>query len=348
VLASSGGVESDPETVARELRQRARDGRISPFNPESSARPTLAFPIPGSPPGSDCDWLLFESRSDGPPGQFETHLTKSCASVCGLHRMKSEAGLQTERRIGADLLRAALEGEASPRETASKLDALELGHDVAVLAFASGEPQDAVRLLESEARRRDLAAVIATGTPLDPALACVVLGEASGDPVREAGRLLEVLRETEPTARVGVSSPRPGAELARAFHEARASLMADAMSPDPPPVATRDDLGALSLIFAMSEDDSLRTFVSTVLEPIGDPEDPFTQELLHSLEVFLDCNGGWEKASRKLYCHRHTLRYRMNRIEELTGRDLGRVRDRFDFWLALKFRGMAIGAATKA
>ena len=39
-----------------------------------------------------------------------------------------------------------------------------------------------------------------------------------------------------------------------------------------------------------------------------------------------------------LYCHRHTLRYRIRKIEELTGRDLASARDRIEFWLALRGR----------
>ena len=43
-------------------------------------------------------------------------------------------------------------------------------------------------------------------------------------------------------------------------------------------------------------------------------------------------------AARRLYCHRHTLRYRIRKIEELTGRDLASARDRIEFWLALRGR----------
>ena len=42
-------------------------------------------------------------------------------------------------------------------------------------------------------------------------------------------------------------------------------------------------------------------------------------ELMRSLEAFIECNGQWERAARRLYCHRHTLRYRIRKVEELTG-----------------------------
>ena len=59
---------------------------------------------------------------------------------------------------------------------------------------------------------------------------------------------------------------------------------------------------------------------------------------MRSLEAFIECNGQWEAAARRLYCHRHTLRYRIRKIEELTGRDLSSARDRIEFWLALRGR----------
>ena len=43
---------------------------------------------------------------------------------------------------------------------------------------------------------------------------------------------------------------------------------------------------------------------------------------MRSLEAFIEENGQWERAARRLYCHRHTLRYRIRRVEELTGRNL--------------------------
>ena len=60
---------------------------------------------------------------------------------------------------------------------------------------------------------------------------------------------------------------------------------------------------------------------------------------VRSLDVFIEHNGHWEKAANALYCHRHTLRYRIRRVEQLTGRDFCNARrDRIEFWLALRGR----------
>ena len=75
-----------------------------------------------------------------------------------------------------------------------------------------------------------------------------------------------------------------------------------------------------------------------MLGPIEQSDDEYGGELLRSLEAFIEQNGQWERAARELYCHRHTLRYRIRRVEELTGRDLKNARDRIEFWLALRAR----------
>jgi len=82
----------------------------------------------------------------------------------------------------------------------------------------------------------------------------------------------------------------------------------------------------------------LRLFCDSVLSPLEDATGEYGDELLRSLETFIEQNGQWERAARELYCHRHTLRYRIRRVEQLTGRDLSSARDRIEFWLALRAR----------
>ena len=75
-----------------------------------------------------------------------------------------------------------------------------------------------------------------------------------------------------------------------------------------------------------------------MLRPIERARGGNGEELMRSLEAFLEHHGNWEAAARALFCHRHTLRYRMSRVEELTGRRMDRVENRIEFWLALRGR----------
>jgi purine catabolism regulator len=105
-----------------------------------------------------------------------------------------------------------------------------------------------------------------------------------------------------------------------------------------PTVATFRDLGSFQLLLSLQDSDALRLFCESLLGPIESGEGHYGGELMRSLEAFIECNGQWEAAARRLYCHRHTLRYRIRKIEELTGRDLASARDRIEFWLALRGR----------
>ena len=61
-------------------------------------------------------------------------------------------------------------------------------------------------------------------------------------------------------------------------------------------------------------------------------------ELLPTLREFLACSGSWNACAAKMYVHVNTVRYRIRRIEELTGRNLSSLDDQVDFFLALRIR----------
>ena len=61
-------------------------------------------------------------------------------------------------------------------------------------------------------------------------------------------------------------------------------------------------------------------------------------ELVETLERFLDHSGSWQRCAAAMHVHVNTLRYRIGRVEELTGRDLSNLEHRVDLFLALKLR----------
>ena len=90
----------------------------------------------------------------------------------------------------------------------------------------------------------------------------------------------------------------------------------------------------------MTEPDALRAFADSLLAPLDAYDRDQRGELITSLQAFLQHNARWEAAAADLYVHRHTLRYRMRKVEELTGRDLTNALDRMEFWLALRARDL--------
>jgi DNA-binding PucR family transcriptional regulator len=80
----------------------------------------------------------------------------------------------------------------------------------------------------------------------------------------------------------------------------------------------------------------LRSFKERLLGPLQQYDDRHDAELIGTLRSFLACDGSWSACASLLYVHVNTVRYRISRIEALTGRDLSALADRVDFFLALR------------
>jgi DNA-binding PucR family transcriptional regulator len=127
----------------------------------------------------------------------------------------------------------------------------------------------------------------------------------------------------------------PGA-LAGALEEARYSRQLAELRSDPVSVVAADEVTSYVLLLATVPDEVRRTFALRVLGPVLDYDERNAAGLRRTLEVFLECSGSWSKVSDMLHLHVNTVRYRIGRVEDLTGRDLSRLEHRVDLFLALR------------
>src|SRR5262249_13685661 len=65
-------------------------------------------------------------------------------------------------------------------------------------------------------------------------------------------------------------------------------------------------------------------------------DEQYETDLVATLETFLDANGNVAGTAQRLYTHRHTVRYRLERVRELTGLDVGSSDRREKLSLGLK------------
>ena len=185
-----------------------------------------------------------------------------------------------------------------------------------------------------------LPALVATHPAGRRELLCAVVDPGSGDPVELAAGAREALEASYGPVRAAASRSLPAERVRHSFHEARCALEATAFANGAAPeVASHRDLGAFTLLLSVQDGEALRLYCDSVLGPIENSDERYAAELLRSLEAYIERNGHWERAASDCYCHRHTLRYRIKRIEDLTGRDLSRANDRVEMWLALRARG---------
>jgi purine catabolism regulator len=347
----------EPATVTAlqdEVRERARRREARAFMPAvEEGNQGLALPVgaDGAPQGAEAvarvpeAWLVA-IKDSGPLSDFDRLTLHQAVTIVALELLRSRVAGDTERRLAGDVLDAIVRGELSGTELARRLAPFGLSERVAAIVVGpSGGARASLDALEAELltalRDEAMRGLVASSGQL----ACALVPGLADEELfalaeRIAGRLGEGLR-------VGVGRAVSGGEARRSFHEARCALEALALGtssdgngaePSPQPVATYRDLGSFQLLLSLQDEEALRLFCESVLGPIEASEGYYGGELMRSLEAFIEENGQWERAAKRLYCHRHTLRYRIRRVEELTGRNLGSARDRIEFWLALRGR----------
>jgi purine catabolism regulator len=141
------------------------------------------------------------------------------------------------------------------------------------------------------------------------------------------------LAEGEDALAAGLSAPVAPAEVPEAHRQAERALA----------VALRrgrnlvehGEVGAGSVLPLLA-DDAVRAFAEGLLRPLRDHDATSRGDLVASLHAWLSHHGQWDAAAADLGVHRHTLRYRMRRVEEILGRSLDDPEVRMELWLALK------------
>ncbi|MFJ2883974.1 PucR family transcriptional regulator [Streptomyces sp. NPDC086796] len=168
--------------------------------------------------------------------------------------------------------------------------------------------------------------------------------EADEDPALHADVLLAAVREPlsagladDGRLTLGVSAAVHSPEgLRGALEEARHARRVAAARPGRVCAAGHHELASHVLLLPFVPDDVRRAFTARLLDPLRDYDRRHRAELIPTLEAFLDCDGSWTRCAARLHLHVNTLRYRVGRIEQLTGRDLSRLEDKLDFFLALR------------
>jgi DNA-binding PucR family transcriptional regulator len=172
------------------------------------------------------------------------------------------------------------------------------------------------------------------------------LREASRDEVEEAAlslarRLLAATRETVPglalTLALSRFTPEPE-RLGAALEEARLALSIGERLGRTGEVITFEETGTYKLLFQIFADrpEELSTFYEQTLDPLVRYDEQYQTELVTTLATYLghDCNLA--ATASTLFTHRHTVRYRLDRIAELSGLDISKTDDREKLSLGLK------------
>jgi hypothetical protein len=219
------------------------------------------------------------------------------------------------------------------------------------------------------AERADVrAAVLGCGLPV-PASYAVLVASGSGPPVGTLAALVHpvapgaVLADLEPGSAaavvpgdarlldvilqraragpgglaLGAGGPVTGAEgLPGALAEARYAHRTAEARRQRPAVVSGAELASHLAVLAGVPAPARAALRARLLDPLREYDRRHRAELVRTLTAFLECNGSWTRCAELLHVHVNTLRYRMARVEQLTGRDLDTFADRVDLFLALR------------
>ncbi|MFK4069156.1 PucR family transcriptional regulator [Streptomyces sp. NPDC029674] len=97
---------------------------------------------------------------------------------------------------------------------------------------------------------------------------------------------------------------------------------------------------AAGSVLPLLADDAVRAFADGLLRALHEHDATGRGDLVASLRAWLSRHGQWDAAAADLGVHRHTLRYRMRRVEEILGRSLDDPDVRMELWLSLKATSM--------
>ncbi|HEX3789069.1 MAG TPA: helix-turn-helix domain-containing protein [Pseudonocardiaceae bacterium] len=242
------------------------------------------------------------------------------ATVLSMELARLRSLAETELRLRRDLVEELLSGTTD--EASALARAQVLGHDLEkphrAIAVEGGNAEESefFHVVRRVARRLGL------GTLIVARLGCVVIlsgAELDGEALLSAVRA-EIGTET---CRIGVGRwcPRPS-ELPQSYHEARLALSVSCRIRSDARVTFYDELGVYRLLCEVQDPAVVDRFVKQWLGSLLEYDQRRNAELVPTLSVYLECGGSWDRAVVVLRVHRSTLKYRLQRIREVSGHDL--------------------------
>ncbi|MER7178758.1 PucR family transcriptional regulator [Streptomyces hyaluromycini] len=275
-------------------------------------------------------------------GTAERYAVHSAIALLTLTTERSRSLHAAEQRVGAAVLRMLLAGQPDhARGVAGDLYGGLLDAPFRMIVADGGGELLAglTEAVESAAARSGEAVlVVPEGERL------VVLAADGGAAVaacveyaaaREAARAVpeQGAAEDGDEPVIGLSAPSGPIAAAAAYKQAEQAL---SVARRRGRILVEHEQLAAGSVLPLLADDAVKAFADGLLRALYEHDATGRGDLVASLRAWLSRHGQWDAAAADLGVHRHTLRYRMRRVEEILGRSLDDPDVRMELWLALK------------
>lgn len=242
-------------------------------------------------------------------------------------------------RLADELLELIAAGEARTMELSARLRSFMVDPDAPLAAIALAGPDGDPDLTRRVART---AAAILGGRGVPGVVAvkdarAVVIAPLDADSTLPT-ELVQTLAADGFSVHAGVgSAAADGADgLRRSVAEAHLAADFAPLRGSSGPVATYAEAGSFRVLLASQSTDSRSAFARAVLGPVLDHDRERGSDLVATLDAFLHGGGHWQHVAEQLHLHVNTLRYRVGRVEQLTGRSLSSFEERVNLFIALE------------
>ena len=168
----------------------------------------------------------------------------------------------------------------------------------------------------------------------------VVVPGADGELARRViGAVRRELESGLPAFALALGRSRVAGDPADLYRAAAEALLAANVAQAQAHLALNfEETGAYRLLLSSMTDNpsELRSFHDETVAPLLEYDEQYETELVRTLETFLEEDGNVAQTAQRLFTHRHTIRYRLERVKELTHLDVSSTEGRERLGLGLK------------
>jgi len=325
ITATDHRAEDRFRRLRRKFQQRLASGMRWSISTVTDKGAVMALPL-------GTEGRLRGILAVGKEDQFSSHdrlIIGSAVSLCSVLLELRIAGQAPQRAARTRLVDGILADKLNPQQVAGSLSRLGIDADrFAVLIADCASTSDSLRSIVAAAADHAPDLLLGSDGPRGAIIMCSpraldALADGSESPANAHAGI---------SAIVGIESLQEGVRQARlALQHAIAIHRSTASYADFPGYRT---------LLSLGQPEFREAFAKSVLGPLHDSEQPSKRELIDTLAVYCRSGGRLEEAAEELGVHRHTMRARIRRISEITGRNLDRGQDLFEVWLAIELRGM--------
>jgi sugar diacid utilization regulator len=283
--------------------------------------------------------MLVLHDPDGTAGDTERMAIEHATTVLAMEVARLQSLAQTDTRLRINLVLDLVGGSAAEADGAGVLNrAQALGYDLGrphrVVVVDSGETGEKIdAFFHSVSRAARDAAV---GSLLAPRLHdVIVLADTEAPWERFWTRVVAELHGGR--CRIGVGGRcRELDDFPHSYREAELALRIQKTAGGPEQVTLFDDLGVYKVLATANDTSAMERFVGEWLGGLIEYDSVHGTQLVLTLSEYLDCGGNYDASALALSVHRSTLKYRLRRIRQVSGYDIGLPDIQFNLQVATR------------